>query len=74
MQPWYMEKFHADEYFKPFCRRNIFGPLHEIPKNNGNYWAGSFRTVGDKFSSEYQINPQGFFDVPDIFPTSDNEN
>ena len=49
------------------CRRNLFGPLHEIPKNHGNYWAGSFRTVGDKFSNEYQINEQGLLDVPEMY-------
>ena len=52
-------------------RRNLFGPLHEIPKNHGNYWSGSFRTEGDKFSKEYQINQQGIFEMPKLYVRSE---
>lgn len=48
-------------------RRNLFGPLHEIPKNHGNYWSGSYRTEGEKFTNEYQLNEQGIFSMPKIY-------
>lgn len=48
-------------------RRNMLGPLHELPKNHGNYWSGSFRTTGDKFTEEYQLNPQGLLEIPKVF-------
>ncbi len=48
-------------------RRNLFGPLHEIPKNHGNYWSGSYRTDGEKFTDEYQLNEQGIFSMPKIY-------
>ncbi len=52
-------------------RRNLFGPLHELPKNHGNYWSGSFRTEGDKFTYEYQINAQGILAMPKIYVRSE---
>ncbi len=52
-------------------RRNLFGPLHEIPKNHGNYWSGSFRTEGEKFTSDYQINEQGILNMPKIYVRSE---
>ncbi len=48
-------------------RRNLFGPLHEIPKNHGNYWSGSYRTENEKFVNEYQLNEQGVLRAPKIF-------
>ena len=48
-------------------RRNLWGPLHEIPKNHGNYWSGSYRTENEKFTDEYQINQQGIFSMPKIY-------
>ncbi len=52
-------------------RRNLLGPLHELPKNHGNYWSGSFRTSGDKFTEEYQLNPQGLLELPKVFCKGD---
>ena len=52
-------------------RRNLFGPLHELPKNHGNYWSGSFRTEGEKFTDEYQINEQGIVTMPKIYVRSE---
>lgn len=73
--PWRLENVQVRENVLPLTvsllRRNLLGPLHEIPKNHGNYWSGSFRTDGDKFTDKYQLNPQGLLEIPKVFYKGD---
>jgi len=73
--PFHLEDIKVRENVLPLTisllRRNLLGPLHEIPKNHGNYWSGSFRTVGDKFTEQYQLNPQGLLEIPKVFYKGD---
>ena len=45
-------------------RRNTFGPLHEVPREQAACGPTSFRTRGDKFSEEYQLFPCGLASAP----------
>jgi len=69
--PFSMKNVQAEDGVLPLTavllRRNLFGPLHEIPKNHGNYWSGSFRTEGEKFTKDYQLNEQGILSMPKIY-------
>ena len=69
--PFALEKVETHEGILPLTavllRRNLFGPLHELPKNHGNYWSGSYRTEGEEFTNEYQLNEQGIFSMPKIY-------
>ena len=47
-------------------RRNIFGPLHEVPKEQAACGPTSFRTRGDKFSEDYQLFPCGLAHAPEL--------
>ncbi len=47
-------------------RRNTFGPLHEVPKEQAACGPTSFRTRGDKFSENYQLFPCGLASAPTV--------
>ena len=47
-------------------RRNTFGPLHEVPKEQAACGPGNFRTRSDKFSEDYQLFPCGLAADPTV--------
>ena len=47
-------------------RRNTFGPLHEVPREQPVCGPTSFRTTGKNFSEEYQLFPCGFAAAPTV--------
>lgn len=40
-------------------RRNVFGPLHQIPRLAGNYGPGNFVTAGDGWTDDYSLLDSG---------------
>lgn len=40
-------------------RRNVFGPLHQIPRLAGNYGPGNFVTSGDGWTDDYSLLDSG---------------
>ena len=40
-------------------RRNVFGPLHEIPRLNGAYGPGNFVTGGKHWTDDYSLLDSG---------------
>lgn len=50
-------------------RRNLFGPLHLLPKDLSEIGPASFRTAGESFSDDYQLFPSGLLESP-VFVTT----
>lgn len=48
-------------------RRNLFGPLHLIPKQQAAYGPGHWVTAGAHWSDDYQLYPSGLLAAPVIF-------
>ena len=46
-------------------RRNTFGPLHQVPRIADAYGPDNFMTVGDQWSEEYGLIPQGLLMRPE---------
>ena len=40
-------------------RRNVFGPLHQIPRLDGAYGPGNFVTAGDRWTDDYSLLDSG---------------
>ncbi|EIP99665.1 hypothetical protein OpiT1DRAFT_04192 [Opitutaceae bacterium TAV1] len=49
-------------------RRNLFGPLHQVPKTAPEIGPVSFRTKGETWSDDYQLLPSGLLGTP-VFVT-----
>ncbi|MDR1283800.1 MAG: hypothetical protein LBK99_23725 [Opitutaceae bacterium] len=49
-------------------RRNLFGPLHQVPKTAPEIGPASFRTKGEMWSDDYQLFPSGLLGTP-VFVT-----
>ncbi|MBD3173788.1 MAG: hypothetical protein GF320_01300 [Armatimonadia bacterium] len=47
-------------------RRNVFGPLHQLPKRVGGYGPENFISEGQAFSEEYQLYPSGLLSAPKL--------
>jgi len=47
-------------------RRNVFGPLHQVPAVVGAYGPGNFVTGGKAFSESYMLIPSGLLAPPII--------
>lgn len=47
-------------------RRNLFGPLHLIPKNQYIIEPMSFRSHGANFTSSYELFPSGLLEPPQL--------
>jgi hypothetical protein len=47
-------------------RRNLFGPLHLIPKQQVAYGPGHWVTGGDHWSDDYQLYPSGLLAAPRV--------
>lgn len=45
-------------------RRNVFGPLHQVPKLTAGYGPENWVTEGEAFSEEYQLIPSGLLEPP----------
>ncbi len=47
-------------------RRNLFGPLHQVPLDTPGYGPNNFITEGDNFSDNYMLYPAGLLERPEI--------
>jgi hypothetical protein len=47
-------------------RRNVFGPLHLTPKEQGAYGPGHWVLTGANYSESYQLYPSGLIESPVI--------
>jgi hypothetical protein len=47
-------------------RRNLFGPLHLVPKQQVAYGPGHWVTGGDHWSDHYQLYPSGLLAAPQL--------
>ena len=45
-------------------RRNLFGPLHLVPKQQAAYGPGHWVTEGGNWSNDYQLYPSGLLAAP----------
>ena len=45
-------------------RRNLFGPLHLVPKQQAAYGPGHWVTEGKNWSDDYQLYPSGLLAAP----------
>ena len=45
-------------------RRNLFGPLHQLPVRTPNYGPNNWITAGDNWSDDYQLWPAGLLAAP----------
>lgn len=48
-------------------RKNLFGPLHEVPAELPVCGPGDFLTEGEQFSRDYMLIQQGILEPPEIF-------
>ncbi|MDR0286556.1 MAG: hypothetical protein LBI03_02440, partial [Clostridiales bacterium] len=47
-------------------RRNVFGPLHELPVKGGAYGPWNYLTSGDNFTKDYALYESGLLSDPEI--------
>ncbi|MDI9600948.1 MAG: hypothetical protein QM328_02215, partial [Acidobacteriota bacterium] len=47
-------------------RRNVFGPLHQVPKLTAGYGPGNWISEGKSFSEGYQLIPSGLLAPPRV--------
>lgn len=48
-------------------RRNLFGPLHLVPKKQKAITPASFRSLGDAYSHRAQLYPSGLLAPPEVY-------